>query len=281
MGSLHTQFLKALMEKYPHSGLTSALENLPEEFAQKFRTLPESKIGLSPEVFFPAPSILLDNLHPSWHEELIELCPKALQPTLQTIMPPSGQKKKKAEISEPLRTFLLSYALKKWPEGGALRPEFIEESPLRWLATCYEPTMSSLISLLGVYDVVDIVRQIVDKKVLQKIFAPLTPLQQRYIRSLLHRPPRSPVLNKALTALLASDPAKGAEQLRERGYEQLGYALKGAPDLLVWHVLHHIDREKALLLKKSIDKKIIAAKQAEAIKLLDHAYEFLKKGQKS
>ena len=274
MGSLQEQFLKSLIEKFPHSGMTAVLENLPEELAAPYRVLPD-KVNIAPELFFSVPSRILATIHPSWVEELLVRCPEALHPILRSVL--LASESKEAQISEVLRAFLLSYLLRKWPERGALGVEFIEETEFRWLVACDEKTIVVLAELLAVYDVVDVVRQIVDKRILQKILSLLTPMQQRYLRSLLPRPARSAPLNKELVSLLL-DESYGREQwLKNKGLQEFGHARKDQPKLLVWHVLHHIDREKALFFEKVMEKEISAKEQIEVQKRLTNAYQFLTK----
>lgn len=271
------QFLKALMERFAHPGMASVIQTLPPELASAFQELPE-RVGKAPELFFIQPKRVLGGMHPSWCEELVQLSPPVLQPLIrQLVLEAVGKEKTEETISDPVRQFLLRYAISKWPERSIQGVESIEGASLQWLAAYNEQTLYSLAELLAVNNVVDIVRQIVDKKVLQKILASLTVLQQKYLRSVLHRPVRSATLNKELTALLIDDPVTGAQTLLKQGFEELGHAIKSEPQLLQWHVLHHIDREKAIFLKGVMESKISSGEEAEIKKRLFHAYQFLKK----
>jgi hypothetical protein len=279
MVSLKERFLKALMERFPNPGMAAALQTLPEELASKFKGLPE-KVGSDPELFLEQPTRVLLGMHPSWFEELVLLCPAALQPLLRkVVLEAVGKKEKKRTeaLTQPVREFLLGYLVAKWPERSIQGVESIEGASFPWLAKADERMVSSLVALLAVNDVVDVVRQIVDKKILQKILVALTPVQQRYLRSLLHRPSRSATLNKELTALLRDDPVMGAQRLMKRGFEELACAMKDEPQLLKWHVMHHIDRETAYFLKEVMAKGISSEELAEVKKHLSHAYRFLQK----
>jgi hypothetical protein len=279
MASLQEQFLKALMERFPHPGMAVAIGTLPEELGSKFRELPE-KVGKAPELFLVQPQRVLKGMHPSWCEELVLLSPVALQPLIRTVVLEAIGKGVQIGIealAEPVRKFLLGYLVAKWPERNTQGVEGIEGASFLWLAGCDERAIFTLAELLAVNDVVDVVRQIVDKKILQKILIALTPLQQQYLRSLLHRPSRSATLNKELTALLRNDPVAGAQNLMRKGVEELALAMKDEPDLLQWHVLHHIDREKACFFKKVMEKEISPEEQKEMKKHLSHAYQFLQK----
>ena len=93
----------------------------------------------------------------------------------------------------------------------------------------------------------------------------------------MHRPARSLALNKELTALLLDESYDRVQWLRNKGFEEFGRALKDQPKLLVWHVLHHIDRERALFFEKVMAKEISSKEQIEVQKRLTNAYQFLTK----
>lgn len=281
MASLEGQFLKALIERFSHPGLAAVLENMPDDLASKFKGLPDSG-GRTPESFFLQPKRLLEGMHPSWCDELVLLCPTAIQPLMRTIVLDAFQKKGKTgggTLTEPLRQFLLEILVAKWPERSVLEMAGEEGASFPWLASCDEQAIFSLAQLLGVNDVVDVVRRIVEKKTLQKILFALTPMQQRYLRSLLHRSPRSATLNKELAALLQDDPKMGAKILLKQGLEKLAVAMKDEPGLLVFHVMHHIDREQAFFLKEVMEKKVAPGMHMEMKKNLSHAYQFLQKAE--
>jgi hypothetical protein len=281
MVSLEEQFLKALMERFPHPGMAAVLDTAPDDIASKFKGLPE-KADKAPELFFIQPKRLLEGMHPSWCEELVLLCPAAMRPLIRKVVLDAvgkGMRKGIETLSEPIREFLLRYLVEKWPERNVQGVESIEGASFQWLAISDERMVFILAELLAVNDVVDVVRQIVDKMILQKILAALTPIQQRYLRSLLHRPSRSATLNKELTALLLDDPKTGAQTLMKRGFEELAYAIKDEPSLLQWHMMHHIDREKACFLKKIMEKEVSLVNQKEAKRHLSHAHQFLQKAE--
>lgn len=280
MVSVHDQFLKALLERFPHPGIAAVLQELPDELAAPFRTLP-AKVGKAPETFFAQARPALRGMHPSWCEELVAVCPEVLQPLIRrVILEAVGKEKSQLPISDFVRNFLLRYAIDKWPERSIEGIEAIEGTSFRWLALCDEAKLMTLAELLAVNDVVDVVRQIVDKKILQKILNVMTPLQQRYVRALLHRPVRAATLNKELTAILLDDPVKGSQVLLKKGFEELALALKDEPQLLRWHVLHRIDRATAMSLTQAMESAVSAKHGAEMKKNLAHAYQFLQKVKK-
>ena len=274
MGTQQGLFLQALVERFPNSKLRAVIEAAPEAIVSQFRTLPE-KVGISPETVWTAPRALLLSIHPSWHEEIIEQCPAALQSHLRTIL--QDAKDHRIDEKNPVTLFLIDYLVSQWPDRNVQGVEAIEETPLRWLADCNEQEITTIAELLAVHDVVDIIRHIVDKKVLQKILLPFSTFQQRYLRSLLHRPIRSATLNKELLALLKDNPEEAKEHLLNRGLEKVGQALKGSPQLLSWHVLHHLDRERAQFLTEIMARKASELEIAGAKKSVIHAHEFMKR----
>ena len=267
-------FLQALIERFPNSQLRSVLETAPESIVSRFRALPE-RAGVAPETVWTAPRVLLLSIHPSWHEEIVERCPKVLRTKLRSILN-DAQGRPLNEMG-PLTLFFLDYLVSQWTDKNVQGVEAIDETPLRWLADCDEQLIENIAELLAVHDVVDVLRRIVDKKILQKILRPFSSLQQRYLRTLLRRPISSISLNKELLALIQDDPEKAKKRLLRRGQEMFGQALKGAPSLLVWHVLHHLPQKQAQAIMKIIDSPASKAELAGASKKATHAYEFLKR----
>jgi hypothetical protein len=279
MASQQEQFLKALIERFPHPGMKDAVEALPQELALKFKNLPE-RIGKSPEAFFIQPKRVLKDMHPSWSEELVLLCPGCLQSLLRKVLLDTVEGKEMKEgggISDSIKEFLLGYLVSKWPDRNMLGIENIEGASFSWLATADSKMISLLGELLPVNDIVDVVRKIVDKKILQRILSGLSAVQQRYLRSLLHRPSRSSALNQEVRQLLQEDAQKVAHVLACKGQEELAYAIKDEPELLLWHLMHRIEREKAFALKKMMEKQISQGEQTEMKKRLSHAFQFLQK----
>ena len=267
-------FFQALTERFPHPMLHAVLEASSEALAPEFRALP-GRAGVTPESMWTAPRNLLLSVHPSWHEEIIERCPQDLQPTLRTIL--HDAQEHHLENTSPLSLFLLDYLISQWPDKNVQSIESIGETPLRWMANCSEQQLDTIAKLVAVHDSVDVVRHIVEKKILQKILLPFSPFQQRYLKALLRRPIRSATLNKELLALLRDSPDEAKERLVERGLEKLGQSLQGASPLLIWHVFHHIDRDRAQLLSEIMAHPIPESELSEIKRNIVHAYEFLKR----
>lgn len=276
MEHLQQRFFQALIGQYPQPEFQKVFTNASDQLATMLTSLPK-KVGKSPEAILDEPRSLFFSMHLSWQEEVFFCCPTELHQCIRAALQKASEKRSTSENS--LDQFLLLYLMKKWPERVTEGIESIEETPLRWLAQCDETTITSLMELIATYEIVDFVRSVVDKKILQKIFLGLTPLQQRYVRSLLHLPKQQSSFSKEQTSLMVNDPEVAKKQLSKKGLERMGLALKTAPDLLIWHVLHHMDRDQARLIKQNIPKTP-SPKCVEASKHLMHAYQFLKKGEK-
>ncbi len=259
-------FLRALMDRIPNSDLPALLEQLPEEMQAQFQAVPAAS-DRPVEAFFLSPKEVLALLHPSWYEELLPHLAEELRPAVKEAL---AQKEE-----SPLRAFLLTYLVSAWPEKVLPSQKEMKQSPLHFLLKVDEVEIGKLQELIVVYDIVDEVRQIVAKKRLQEVLQRLSPLQQQFLRSLLHRPAKAPVLSLGLLGLLQQDPQRATSMLRQRGLQRFSCALQDESKPFLWYFFHGIDRRVAQELQAAMETPSSVGERAQAKKRLVEAYKFL------
>jgi hypothetical protein len=264
--TVSAQFLKALLEKVANPDISAVIENLPEEMKERFQNLPD-KAEKPFEKFFISPKDVLDALHSSWHEELVPFVAEELRPLMRRVL---LEKEESA-----LRSFLLSYLVNKWPDKDLPDVKEAKETPLSFLLDSDEGTVAQLQELIVVHDIVDEVRQVVDRRRLQQILQKLSLLQQKYLRSQLHRSTRPTGPNLGLVGLLKQEPQKASEMLQRRGEERFACALKGEPAVFLWYFFHRMDRHAALKLQTAMEMEASTVERAQAKKHLVEAFRFL------
>jgi len=197
----------------------------PSWIAPFLRTLPEKEIG-----FF------LGSLdHSRGHAVAKELLYKSPLPSLTV----SG----KAFLQKTLLGYLTA-------EIDDLLPRnCLPDSPLNVLLELSDESLAFSLDFLGLHDLSLEVRQIIEKQKLQAIYDALSPSQLSYLKILAQS--QEPV---AFTRMGLSnwngDQDKLRSLIRQRGGNRFAKALHGQDTSFIWYILHKLDVERALIVKK-------------------------------
>lgn len=125
----------------------------------------------------------------------------------------------------------------------------LPDSPLNALLDLKSELLNLSLDFLGLHDLCIEVKQIIEKTKLSKINEALSPHQLNYLKILLQSP--EPVaFAKMGLANWNDDPEKLKILIRQRGANRLAKALYGQDPSLIWYILHKLDFERALLVKK-------------------------------
>lgn len=125
----------------------------------------------------------------------------------------------------------------------------LPESPLNGLIALPTDVLINFLDLLGLHDLSVEMKQIIDKQKLTRIEEVLTTEQLQYLKILLQS--HEPVAFSQMGLLnWNGDKEKLKVLVRQRGANRLAKALYGQDPSLVWYVLHRLDVEKALLVRK-------------------------------
>jgi len=125
----------------------------------------------------------------------------------------------------------------------------LPDSPLNVLLDLKNETLNLSLDFLGLHDLCVEVKQIIEKTKLNKVYEALTPPQLNYLKILLQSPEPVAFAKMGLSHW-NEDKEKLKILIRQRGANRLGKALYGQDPSLVWHLLHKLDFERALLVKK-------------------------------
>ena len=125
----------------------------------------------------------------------------------------------------------------------------LPESPLNVLLDLKNDTLNLSLDFLGLHDLAIEVRQIIEKHKLNKIYEALTPPQLNYLKILMQSP--EPVaFSRMGLSTWNEDKEKLKILIRQRGGNRLAKALYGQDPSFTWYVLHKLEVERALLVKK-------------------------------
>ncbi len=199
-------------------------------------------------------------IHYSWFVSFLQTIP----PTLLLASLPQKQAEAVAKTLEslpekkPLPRFMqlyLSHSLKNQMQKPHILPEnHLLPSALDALLSLTKPQIMHLIDLLGMHDLAADLRQVVDKTLLNKIYAALTQEQLRFLhycskQTMLWVPPRLNIAGwdgqkKSLNLLL-----------HKRGLFRLAKALVSEDESLRWHFCRRIDVGRGKILLKLFEEK--------------------------
>lgn len=221
---------------------------LPENERLNLAELPhfESKHRLGPY----SDESLLEKVHWSWFlptlksftEKEQNLFLAALSPTeAENLRQALSIEETTEELTQAAQSFLRQQLLQTVAGSkGPLPAAYLPESPLNELLHLNKKQLTALIDLLALYDLAAELRQIVETKILKKIYSFLTDEQKKALKKIsaykeTHSLPR-----------LGLDRWDGEEEtlrnlLHKRGLARLGLALSGSSPDLIWAICHRLD----------------------------------------
>jgi len=182
-------------------------------------------------------------------------------------------------FSEPMRSFIFNQLYPEIKLKDVLPIEYLPLTDMNELAHFKKNGIVDLIDFLGLYDLSEEVRRIVDKKIVENIYKCLTRKKHQFLRGCLHQK------GKLVTQSIRLEHWDGncqklAKILHHRGMIRLGYALSGQHPDLLWHITHLLDTGRGEKLSRYYHKEEIPG-VTEALKLqVKSIVKFLKKMEK-
>ncbi len=212
------------------------------------------------------PSIpTLDQIHWSWFIPILETYDPKDQKFLLKVFPNAMQKSigKALQItpspdkisrvgSNFLKETLLNFVFPK----ELLPIDLLPPSPLNPILQIEKKKLTKLIDYLSLYDLSRELRQIVETKILQKIYSFLTDDEKQFLKIAANQ--KEPYT----TAQIHLDQWDGTKKsfrltLHRIGLARLGSALSGQDPDLIWYICHQLDRGRGKALEKLCKKEPI------------------------
>ncbi len=126
---------------------------------------------------------------------------------------------------------------------------FLPQSPLNLLLELSDEALALSIDFLGLHDLSVEVRQIIDKQKLTAIYDTLSQDELSYLK-ILNQSQEPIAFTRMGLGNWNGEKEKLKSLIRQRGGNRLAKALFGQDPSLIWYVLHKLDVERALLVKK-------------------------------
>lgn len=255
--------LRVLFNRF-HGGLTEGnLASLPAEDREKIFQQETESEGV--DVAFSRPQEVLSWVHYSWLIEPIKALPEEIRPFAIASLPDNKHRAQLAaevgvvpfdkELSEPLQRFFLQKLLKAVEDGSGLPLEFLpRERRLSPLAHLDKQQLMILADFLGLYDVANEIRTVVDKAVLERLYACLTPKKKQFLRACIQK--RKRLTYPALDLQKwDGDSNRLRRLLHYRGLNRLGNALCEEHPDFVWHLAHIFDTGRGKIIETCYHEK--------------------------
>lgn len=276
--------LRVMMNRY-HQGAPSVfLEGLSKEDAQLVLDQEITSTDASQIIIRPN-ELLGGQIHYSWLQPVIETFSPSMQPLLISALPneysqPLTKLMNQPKLPKPMplaRNFLLLALCRKFSKRAVMPMQFLPETALSALITLTKSELLELIDYLGLYDLAEEIRHIVDKVLLNSIYACLSAKKQHYLRICLHQKEKLKAAAKIGLVNWKGDAAQLARLLHRRGLLRLSYALSGQPRDFVWHLAHRLDVGRGHILGKSYSDKEIPGVSPYLAQQVINTLNFLKR----
>jgi len=260
--------LNAALKGISNEHKARLLNFLPSPDRRGIESLPPAKEPLHYESF--AFAWLLDFVHYSWFLPTLKTYSKKEANLFLAALGEKGKSIQKSpstakeELSRVGREFLQSHLLQSLVgEKNTLLPlKYLPESELNILLTFSKKNLVLLTDYLSLYDLAAEVRQIVETKILKKIYSFLTEDQKRFLKSVMMQKEQTAFARMGLDRWDGDAEAFKA-LLHRRGLSRLGAALSGQHPDLIWYICHILDIGRGSALEKAAKKSL--SHQAKAL----------------
>jgi len=255
--------LKALLSRCPEP-LRNALERfLPEHERLALEKLPSFEESTPDEGYAHAGT--LDAIHWSWLVPILKsystreqrLYLSALdRHTAESIAGSLEIARVEEKISAPARDYLREQLLKalSQPNSQILPPEYLPASTLNRLLLLSKKDLIRLIDFLALHDLSIEFRQIVETKMLKKIYSFLSEEQKTFLQQITSSLEPNPFGKLGLDRWDGT-PESLRTLLHRRGLMRLGAGLFGQDPDLIWTLCHQLDSGRGGVLMKLCTKE--------------------------
>lgn len=286
MQSKSWMMMRVLLNRYHPQDQQVLLAALPEGDVQAIL----SQEITSPDVAAAVgtPESFLEKMHYSWLQDPLQQTPPVLQAmTLSALSPETVSKLtpllKKApprldkEVAKPIRSFLLKQLCLKFPQALEILPmAFLPKTSLSALADWDKAKLVELIDCLGVYDLAEEMRRIIDQKRVKQLYACLTPQQKPFLRQCLHQKEKV-VTTRLPLADWDGDAYKLEQLLHRRGLVRLAKSLCGQHPDVVRHIAYALDTGRGKVVLKHYSPQALKGLTPVLIQQVEGAIQYMHK----
>lgn len=225
----------------------------------------------------------LDAIHPSWFAPFLrQLTEKDIRLILPVLKEAQAEELRSIlrinnyvpHLKSPAKEFLQSWLWHSVCQSASdlLPRACLPVSAMNTILDCSYPELVRLMEYLGLHDLANDMRRIIDTSKIKQIYACFSAGEIAYLRKLIHA--KDPVVFPPLE-LQSWDgtPQFLKKVVMQRGTNRLAKAVSEEHSSFHWHLIHHLNEEQGLLLKKLCTPlnhpHAVAALKEEALATLD------------
>lgn len=237
------------MSRCPEEKKKALEKFIPQSERLRLEELPSFTEEITPDGF--SNGAMLEQVHWSWFLPTLKTySSKEQKPFLSALSPSAAENLAHAleiavpseKMSDLARSFLRQILLNSLiGQGDRLLPiDYLPASPLKGLLRLSKKELIKLINFLSLYDLAAELRQIVETKILKKIYSFLLDDEKRLLKSAMaHK-------ESFLFPRMNLDRWDGLKEsfrllLHRRGLIRLGAALSGQDPDFIWYICHQLD----------------------------------------
>lgn len=272
--------MRVLLNRYHAHDAHAPLSVLPQSDGEAI--LSQQITSSEVEASINTPEALLHQIHYSWLKEPIQQIAPDLQRATLAALPADVAsklmpKKPGPKMADPVRSYLLKQLCFKLPQALEVLPlAFLPKTSLAALADWNKTELVELIDCLGVYDLAEEMRRIIDQKRVRQLNACLTAKQKPFLRQCLHQKEKVVTTRLAL-AEWDGDSRKLEKLLHERGLIRLAKALCGQHPDVVWHIVHALDTGRGAVVQKHYSPQALKGLTPVLIQQVEGAIQYIHK----
>jgi hypothetical protein len=249
--------LRVLLNRYHPGAAQGFLKGIPQQNMQAILGLDID--SQEPAAAFISPEDKIKKIHYSWLYPSLKKMPMELQPLILKLLPQhhAARLSKLLNVAIPAvepagsgKNFLLNLFSQQIPDEEVLPIAYLPPTPFTPLLSFSKHDLVELIDLLGIFDLGEEIRYVVDKNTLKNLYGCLGPKKQQFLRICLHQK------EKVIAPRLKLEKWHGAcdqllLQLHQRGLVRLSKALCGQNPSFMWHLTHTLDSGRGKIISKN------------------------------
>lgn len=274
--------MRILLNRFHPKTTQEFLDLLPPEDAKQ--VFAQDVITSEIDPVFVKPQEFLKKMHYSWVAPYIQKLPRHMQELTVSALPnplASGLKKylkiSTPRVPMPPRAcaFFVRKLYDEMHQPDILAPSLLPMGDLSALLDLSRKELVDIVDFLGLYDLAEEVRHVVDKKSLQVVYGCLDNKKLQFVRLCLHQ--KSKIATPKLDLQKWSGNCEGLlHTLHQRGLYRLGKALNGSHPHFLWHLQHRFDTGRSAFLEKYYARQASPGITSALVQQVINVMNFLK-----